>query len=154
MTAAADDLPPRLVAIAAAKSGAAQVIANDIDPLAAIVISLNADANGVAVALRADDLLGPLPADSFDLSAVDVVLAGDAFYDHALAPRALAFLARCHAAGCQVLIGDPGRRDLPADRLKKLSTHAVPVTRACQYVAAGDAADHDLQAAAVWAFAS
>jgi len=140
-----------LVAIAAAKSGAAQVIANDIDPLAAIAISLNAEANGVTVALRADDLL---PAENgFDLSAVDVVLAGDAFYDHALAPRALAFLERCHAAGCAVLIGDPGRRDLPADRLKKLSSHAVPVTRACQYVAAGDAADHDLQAAAVWAFA-
>jgi predicted nicotinamide N-methyase len=139
-----------LVAIAAAKSGAAHVIANDIDPLAAIAISLNVDANGVAVALRADDLL---PDGAFDPSTVDVVLAGDAFYDHALSPRALAFLQRCHAAGCAVLIGDPGRADLPAARLTKLSTHAVPVTRACQYVAAGDAADHDLQAAAVWAFA-
>src|SRR5215831_12319858 len=46
-----------LVAIAAARSGAREVIANDIDPLAAVAISLNADANGVAVGLRADDLL-------------------------------------------------------------------------------------------------
>ncbi len=143
-----------VVGIAAAKSGAAQVIANDIDPLAAIAISLNADANGVALAVRADDLLAP---DSrFDPSTVDVVLAGDAFYDHALAPRTLAFLARCHAAGCRVLIGDPGRPGLPTDRLVRLGTHAVPVTRACQYVTAAgsDAAAPELQAAAVWTFAS
>ncbi len=141
-----------VVGIAAAKGGAAQVIANDIDPLAAIAISLNADANGVAIAVRADDLLA---AESrFDPSAVDVVLAGDAFYDHALAPRALAFFERCHAAGCRVLIGDPGRPDLPTDRLNRLSTHAVPVTRACQYVAAGATPEDNLQAAAAWTFAS
>lgn len=140
-----------VVAIAAAKCGAADVIANDIDPLAAIAIALNADANGAAVTIRDDDLLA---ADSrFEPSTVDIVLAGDAFYDHALAPRALAFFARCHAAGCLVLIGDPGRPGLPADRLTRLGTHAVPVSRGCQYVtASGDAGD-ERQAAAVWTFA-
>src|SRR4051812_31964985 len=48
-----------LIAIAAAQSGAAHVIANDVDPLAVIAISLNADANGVAVEASAADLLPP-----------------------------------------------------------------------------------------------
>ncbi|HEU5276700.1 MAG TPA: 50S ribosomal protein L11 methyltransferase [Xanthobacteraceae bacterium] len=146
-----------LLAIAAAKCGARQAIANDIDPLAAVAITLNAEANGAAVAVRADDLLTEESA--FDPSTVDVVLAGDAFYDHALAPRALAFLARCHAAGCRVLIGDPGRADLPAERLTRLGSHAVPVARGCQYVTAAretvrEDAGEEFQAAAVWAFAS
>lgn len=145
-----------LLAIAAAKCGARHAIANDIDPLAAVAISLNAEANGAALAVRADDLLAEESA--FDPSSVDVVLAGDAFYDHALAPRALAFLARCRTAGSRVLIGDPGRADLPAERLTRLGTHAVPVARGCQYVTAAretvseDAAE-EFQAAAVWAFA-
>src|SRR5689334_20756229 len=145
-----------LLAIAAAKCGARHAIANDIDPLAAVAISLNAEANGAALAVRADDLLAEESA--FDPSTVDVVLAGDAFYDHALARRALAFLAHCRTAGCRVLIGDPGRADLPAERLTRLGTHAVPVARGCQYVTAAreavsEDAGEEFQAAAVWAFA-
>jgi predicted nicotinamide N-methyase len=139
-----------LVGLAAARCGAASVIANDVDPLAAVAISLNADQNGVTIAASADDLLS---ADStFDPGTVDVVLVGDAFYERDLAARALAFLARCRAAGCEVLIGDPGRADLPLDRLTKLADHAVPVTRDCQYVAATtqDPPDYELRAAAVW----
>ncbi len=140
-----------LVGIAAAKAGAAHVTASDIDPLAAVAIALNADANDVAIALNADDLLAA--ESTFDPSCVDVVLAGDAFYDHALAPRALAFLARSHAAGCLVLVGDPGRADLPTDRLAKLGTHAVPVACGSQYVAASGGAADERQAATVWRFA-
>jgi predicted nicotinamide N-methyase len=139
-----------LAAIAAAKSGAAHVIANDIDPLSVIAISLNAEANGVAVTASVVDLLA---ADSdFDPGSVDVVLVGDVFYERDLAARAFAFLARCRAAGCRVLIGDPGRVDLPVDRLTKVSGQAVPVARDCQYFAAptGQTADYDLRAAAVW----
>jgi predicted nicotinamide N-methyase len=136
-----------LTAIAAAKSGAAHVIAADTDPLAVVALSLNADANGVAVRATAADLLAE---DAFDPTTVDVVLAGDAFYDPTLVDRTLAFLARCRAAGCEVLIGDPGRAHLPVDRLEKLSAQAVPVTRGLQYVAA--VPDYALHAAAVWRF--
>jgi predicted nicotinamide N-methyase len=142
-----------LIGIAAAKSGAAHVIANDVDPLAVIAISLNADANGVAVEASGADLL---PPDSgFDPASVDVVLVGDVFYDHDLAGRAIAFLARCRVAGCLVLVGDPGRADLPIGRLTKISDQSVPVTRNCQNVAApGPApADYDMRPASVWAFA-
>jgi predicted nicotinamide N-methyase len=143
-----------LIAIAAAQSGAAHVIANDVDPLAVIAISLNADANAVAVEASAADLL---PPDSgFDPAAVDVVLVGDVFYDHDLAGRAFAFLERCRAAGCRVLIGDPGRADLPIDRLTKISDQSVPVTRNCQNVAAAgpDGADYDFRPVAVWTLAA
>jgi predicted nicotinamide N-methyase len=51
-----------------------------------------------------------------------------------------------------VLIGDPGRADLPIDRLTKISDQSVPVTRNCQNVAAAgpDGADYDFRPAAVW----
>lgn len=59
-----------LVAIAAARAGAAEVSANDVDPLAVAAIAVNAAANGVTVAGRCDDLLGD------DLLGEDLV-AGD-----------------------------------------------------------------------------
>jgi predicted nicotinamide N-methyase len=46
-----------LTAIAAAKGGAAHVIAADIDPLAVVALSLNADLNGLAIEATAADLL-------------------------------------------------------------------------------------------------
>ena len=134
-----------LIAIAAAKTGAAHVLAADTDPLAVIALSLNADANAVEVQAIAADLLTDA---AFNPAKVDVVLAGDAFYDPSRADQVLAFLARCRAAGCAVLIGDPGRADLPVARLEQLGAHAVPVTRGLQYVAA--LPDYELHAATVW----
>src|SRR5580693_4092928 len=60
-----------LVAIAAAKAGAASVAAGDIDPLAVAAITANASANGVAVAARVFDL------SEEDAGDAEVVLAGD-----------------------------------------------------------------------------
>jgi predicted nicotinamide N-methyase len=134
-----------LAAIAAAKSGAAHVLAADIDPLAVVALSLNADLNVVTVAATVADLTTD---GAFDPSTIDVVLASDAFYDPTHAAGAIAFLARCRAAGCEVLIGDPGRADLPVARLEKIGAQAVPVTRGCQFVAS--VADYELQATAVW----
>jgi len=140
-----------LVGIAAAKAGAARVVANDIDPLAAVAISFNADLNGVALAASVDDLL---PVDAgFDPTTFDVVLVADVFYAPELAARAIAFLARCRAAGCTVVIGDPGRRDLPLDRLEKLGNYAITVTRDCQFFGAqAPGGQVELRAANVWKF--
>src|SRR5438270_1067123 len=58
-----------LVAIAAAKAGAAAVTAYDIDPLAAAAITMNAAANGVTVLAAQADILdsdGP-PSPAADL---------------------------------------------------------------------------------------
>lgn len=125
-----------LVAIAAAMAGAARVEAAEIDPFALAAIALNAQANGVAVAPRAGDLVG---ADE----GWDVVLAGDVCYERDMAARVVDWLARLEARGARVLIGDPGRSYLPKDRLHALATYEVPVTRALE--------DAEIKRASVWA---
>ena len=111
-----------LVAIAAATAGAAQVSAVDVDPYACIAADLNAGANDVLIAVTSADLL-----DS-EAPEVEMVLAGDLFYDTGLAERAAAFLGKCVRAGLIVLIGDPFRPSLPADRMRLLESYSVAQT--------------------------
>jgi predicted nicotinamide N-methyase len=115
-----------LVAIAAAKAGAAPVIAADIDPFTEAAVALNAEVNNVYIEVLLQDLLdgaaSPVPR-------YDVILVGDLFYERDTAARALAFLERHAATGARVLIGDPGRTYLPKDRLTRLAEYSVPVTR-------------------------
>jgi predicted nicotinamide N-methyase len=111
-----------LVAIAAGLAGAAAVTANDIDPYALAAIALNVKANGVTVSAYPDDLLDGDGGDA------DVVLAGDAFYSHAIANRMWPFLRRAAARGAQVLVGDPGRGYLPRDRMTVLASYPAPAT--------------------------
>ncbi len=108
-----------LVGIAAAMAGAAAVTANDIDPYAVAAIAMNATVNGVAVAPRSDDLLAG------DGDDADVVLAGDALYNPALAARMLAFLYRVTARGARVLIGEPDRGHPPHPRLETVTSYRV-----------------------------
>ena len=75
-----------LVAIAAAKAGAASVTANDIDPISLAAVALNAKLNGVAVTTSGDDLTC-LPTTEDWPEDWDVVLAGDVFYDREMAAR-------------------------------------------------------------------
>ena len=111
-----------LVAIAAARTGARHVTANDVDPLAAAAADLNARANDVTVRTHVADLLDTDPD-------TDVVLAGDVFYDRDMTARVLPFLRRAHARGALVLVGDPQRAHLPRTGLRLLATHHVPVPR-------------------------
>ena len=113
-----------LVAIAAAKAGAARVIAGDIDELAVAAIGVNAAANGVAavIAARQLDL-----AVGWDAGAADVVLAADIFYQRELAALALAFLSAAARSGADVLVADPGRAFVPRAALTSLTTCEVPV---------------------------
>src|ERR1700724_2410432 len=111
-----------VVAIAAARAGAAAVTAYDIDPLAAAAIRVNADANGVTVlAVCADILDEDGPPDP----GPDLVLVADAFYERALAGKVMRFLERGHARGAAVLAGDFGRAYLPRDRLRPLASYDV-----------------------------
>ncbi len=124
-----------LVAIAAARAGAASVEGSDLDPFAVAAVRLNATENGVAVATRQVDLLG---ADE----GWDCVLAADVFYERALAAAVTEWLQGLHARGAVVLVGDPGRSYLPKDRLEALATYAVPVTRALE--------DTEIKSTTVW----
>ena len=114
-----------LVAIAAAKAGAKTVLAADIDPFCASATQLNARANGVAFAFTEDDLIG-------SPCAWDVVLAGDVFFDRALAERLTPWFRDLARHGATVLIGDPGRAYLPDSGLEPVATYRVPVTRALE----------------------
>jgi predicted nicotinamide N-methyase len=112
-----------LVAIAAAKSGAARVIAADIDPFAAAAIALNAALNGVEIAIAIADPTGGPP------TSCPVVTAGDVCYEEPMAGRATAWLRACAAQGSLVLLGDPGRAYLPRDGLAERARYLVPTSR-------------------------
>jgi predicted nicotinamide N-methyase len=96
-----------LVGIVAARAGAAEVTAVDVDPFAEAAVALNTRANGVRMKYATGDLLDEPPPD------VDVVLAADTWYEAALAERVLPWLRAAAANGSRVLVGDPGRKYLP-----------------------------------------
>jgi predicted nicotinamide N-methyase len=108
-----------LVAIAAAKAGAASVLAADIDKFAAAAIALNAKANDAAVEVTTDDVIGRD-------GGWDTILVGDMCYERPLAERLLAWLKTRNAL---VLLGDPGRSYFPKDGVEKLGTWHVQTTR-------------------------
>jgi predicted nicotinamide N-methyase len=111
-----------LVAIAAARAGAAKVLAVDVDPFCQAAVRLNAGLNGVEIPFRAADPIGePLPG-------VDVLLAGDVFYERALAARALGWFRALAASGVRVLAGDAARLYAPAGGVRELATYQVPTT--------------------------
>ena len=128
-----------LVAIAAAKAGAARVEAADIDPFALAAMSLNAAANKVSIWPQGEDQIG-------QDGGWDTVLAGDICYEKVLAGRVINWLSGLARRGATVLIGDPGRAYLPTelgpDRMILISTHLVPVTRELE--------DADVKLTSVW----
>jgi predicted nicotinamide N-methyase len=111
-----------LCAIAAARAGAGAVSAIDIDGFAVEAARLNAKANGVRIDVIGRDVLDDQPP------PVDVVLAGDCWYEAGLAERVLPWLQRVRDAGTDVLVGDPGRRYLPAGAFEELATYDVRTT--------------------------
>jgi predicted nicotinamide N-methyase len=91
-----------IVAIAAARSGARQVLAADIDGFCGAALALNLEANGVSADFTDQDLLDLPPPEA------DVILAGDICYEKPLAERVMAWLdARCpEDAGACLIHGD------------------------------------------------
>ncbi len=126
-----------LVAIAAAKAGAAQVIAADIDPWVETAVALNAAANDVALAFTRENLVG-------QKVEADIILAGDVFYDRDFAEALLPWFKQLSGQGKQVVVGDPGRSYCPKDNLSALATYDVPVTRALE--------DSEVKRTTVWRF--
>ena len=111
-----------LCAIVAMRLNAAKSIGIDVDPFAEAAVALNARANGVNVSFIGRDVLDDDPPHA------DVLLAGDTWYEGPLAERVLPWLRRSAAGGTRVLIGDPGRRFLPANGLIQLATYDVQTT--------------------------
>lgn len=124
-----------LVAIAAARAGAAHVDANDIDAFALAAIDLNAQANAVTLETVDGDRIGRD-------EGWDVVLAADIFYERDTAARVLPWLQDLSRRGATVLIGDPGRSYLDRTRVEPIATYEVPVTRSLE--------DADIKHTSVW----
>ena len=112
-----------LVGVAAMKAGATSVLCADIDPFCAAAVALNAGANRVAPGFTDADLLDAPPPD------VDVICAGDVFYERPMAERVLAWLSIAADRGVRVLVGDPLRTYFPKSGFELLAEYEVPTTR-------------------------
>lgn len=127
-----------LVAIAAAKAGAAQVAAADIDAFCEPAVALNAALNGVEIDYQSGDLVGK----TVD---AEVLLAGDVFFDREMSAALIPWFEILTANGVTILVGDPGRAYLPRERLFPLASYQVPVTRELE--------DAEVKKTSVWQFA-
>jgi predicted nicotinamide N-methyase len=126
-----------LVAIAAAKAGASRVEACDIDAFAGAAMEVNAQANGVVVTPRLENLIGRD-------EGWQVVLAGDVSYERDMAEAVTGWLEILARRGALVLIGDPGRAYLAREKLESLAEYRIPVTRALE--------DCEIKKSQVWRF--
>ncbi|XP_062051020.1 electron transfer flavoprotein beta subunit lysine methyltransferase [Lepus europaeus] len=92
-------------AIAAKMSGASRILANDIDPVAGVAITLNCELNQLdPVPILTKDIL------NLERGRWDLVVLGDMFYDADLADSLHQWLKDCcWTHRTRVLIGDPGR---------------------------------------------
>ncbi|HEX3808473.1 MAG TPA: 50S ribosomal protein L11 methyltransferase [Rhizomicrobium sp.] len=109
-----------LVSIAAAKAGAAHVVAADVDDYAAAAIALNARANDVTVDVVTDDVIG-------SDGGWQTILCGDMCYERPLAEKLLVWLRA--RGGTRILLGDPKRSYFPQTGVSRLATYRVQTTR-------------------------
>lgn len=108
-------------ALAALKSGAKKVIANDTDLVSCAAAALNAELNRLPLDVSPDDLLGEDPD-------IDVILIGDVFYLPDLVTRVDAFLDRALRRGVTVYFGDRTTTKRPATPMTMLAEYRAPLT--------------------------
>lgn len=141
-----------VTAIAAARAGAARVLASDVDPWAGAVALLAAERQGCALEPLEEDLTldaearggavggggdtangtgGSRGAAEDAASALarsaDVVLCGDLCYERTVAPRIRRFLDAAAARGALVLVADAGRTYFQAEGLVELARFEMDV---------------------------
>lgn len=106
-----------IAGIAAAKAGAATVVAIDIDPTAIQAIQINARLNDVFIAAKRENMAECTEKDW------NVILAGDAFYWGRDSDAM--WLLDWAAEDQLILIGDPQCRGFPKAHLEKLASYPV-----------------------------
>ena len=114
-----------LVGIAAAKAGAREVVAAEVDRYAVAALKLNMRLNGALISILHCDITGN------GAPATDVILVGDLFYASDLSEQIAAFLERCSNRGIRALVGDPWRACLPVSRLTELARYVVTEDGSC-----------------------
>ncbi|MEE6477696.1 hypothetical protein FKM82_011594 [Ascaphus truei] len=102
-------------AIAAGMSGAAYVLANDIDPVAGAAFSLNCPLNNLKpLPFHTEQIIGK------NMESWSLIVLGDMFYDEQLCDSLHRWLRTCiHKHGTRVLIGDPGRAQFVSHPIQK-----------------------------------
>ncbi len=129
-----------VVAIAAARAGAASVIATDIDPVACAAMELNVEHNVARGALAATAVIEVVTADWIgrELDGIDLVLGGDILYEGPMAARLTPWLRALAGQGIEVLIADPGRNYRPDTGCSRLDVIAVPCEPAVESADVGE----------------
>jgi predicted nicotinamide N-methyase len=110
--------------IAAARAGAAEVIANDVDAWALAVARITAERQGLKVTLLLVDL-----TEQDELPEFDILLCSDLAYEKQPAPKQRAVLERARASGARVLVADAGRTYFRADEMDLLGAYEINVPR-------------------------
>lgn len=119
-----------LAAIAAVRAGAAGAVAVEIDPLAGLAITMNAEGNGVTVDVVVEDLLQGPPERALALVGEGgLLLTGDVCYSRPMAERLIPWLRGAVRLGVEVWIADPGRAYVPEEHVDLVVGYSVPVTR-------------------------
>ncbi|KAF6216422.1 hypothetical protein GE061_000764 [Apolygus lucorum] len=94
-------------AIAAARAGAVNVFANDIDRIACEAVSINSHLNSVKIHIVNHNIL----ASSEQINNMDILIVGDMFYDSEFGSMILNWLLNQRKRS-RIFIGDPGRHGL------------------------------------------
>jgi predicted nicotinamide N-methyase len=113
-----------VAALAAARAGAAQVVANDLDAWALAIAEMAARRQALTIETLRSDLTksdGPIP--------FDVVLCSDLAYEKKVAPQQRVFLERARAQGARVLVADAGRTYFEPAGLEQLAEYTIAVPR-------------------------
>ena len=112
-----------IVALAAARAGAARSTANDIDAWALLTAQIAAERQQLVIEVLQEDLTArPELADEYD-----VLLASDLCYERTHAPRQRALLEQARARGATVLIADAGRPYFKDEDLIRVATYTLDV---------------------------
>jgi predicted nicotinamide N-methyase len=114
-----------VASLAAARAGAREAVANDLDPWALATARLAADRQGLTLT----PLLADLTAHPEAIDGYDVVLCGDLAYERRVAPRIRALLERAAARGALVLAADAGRAYFDDAGMRCLAEYTIPVPR-------------------------
>lgn len=114
-----------VVAIAAAKAGAAEAVANDIDPLAVEAACFNAERNGVVLVPQLGDV-SKLDQSRWD--AADTLLFSEMFYEGNAAAQMWQWLEGLRTNGVRLLFADAERPFFRSEGLQRLETRVVPAS--------------------------
>jgi predicted nicotinamide N-methyase len=110
-----------IVGLAAARAGAARVVATDLDPVAVAAIELNAQHLGLPIEATTEDLLLAPPSPAWSL-----IVAGDVTYEPEGAQVVLRWLQAQAQLGSEVWLAEPGRGFLDTRGLHPLHHTQAP----------------------------